>query len=620
MPARPSKRWRSLIGVATLLSVIFPMLDTSRSGAWSAGEQRIQTFGGVGHEFVSQIATNRNGGVVITGSFNDSLQLGTLTFTSRGSYDGFVASFDAEGNLLWAKQIGGAGTEYLQSVGTDFNGNIYVGGDYSDTFVSDTGTQAHRGNAGLYDIVVLSFDANGNERWSKNYGQTGNDYLNSLSVNADGYIALGAKIGGSVSFGGTSVSNPSTCCFAAGIVKLDSSGAHVWSKSYGPSGMNGVYGTLSVAISTSGKVVASVNDMCACSFSVDGVSKTMSSSGDYLVVEFLSTGQINWAKTEEINGSRWNKSSPRPQEIRYTPIEDVVLMGEFNGTGMFGSTDQVTTQGIDIFVQRISSTGSVSWTRFLSSASSERSLGLAVDDGGAVFISAVTGTEVQFGDLQMMTSRAGGAYPYPTVVKLTSTGTPSWYSVIGGANLAIDWVGNQSLMFGGGFSDGQPMRDQTIVNRGLRDIFWGNLDSMTGSVNQPTTTTTTTEPSSQIPTINSPNTTIAPLVSQIVSSVTTASIPVVVSAPSNSPSTGTSFSVSSKVGKSISSSTLAKAARISSSSTSKVSLSVASASRSVCKVSGLTVKMLKKGNCRVAVVVVPKKGARTSKFVTVKVS
>ncbi|MBC6480101.1 MAG: hypothetical protein GDA56_22280 [Hormoscilla sp. GM7CHS1pb] len=46
--------------------------------------------------------------------------------TSNGSDDGYVAKFDSEGALLFAKNIGGSDYDYSLDIATDSNGDAWV--------------------------------------------------------------------------------------------------------------------------------------------------------------------------------------------------------------------------------------------------------------------------------------------------------------------------------------------------------------------------------------------------------------------------------------------------------------------------------------------------------------
>ena len=104
--------------------------------------------------------------------------------------------------------------------------------------------------------------------------------------------------------------------------------------------------------------------------------------------------------------------------------------------------------------------------------------------------------------------------------------------------------------------------------------------------------------------------------SPVIKTTLTSSVPrkVVTTAPST---TRTAPSLTTK--KSATASAVAKYAGLTVASGSKVTLKVAASSAKVCRVTGTSVKGLKKGSCRVTVTVRPKKGKAASKTVTLAV-
>ena len=81
-----------------------------------------------------------------------------------------------------------------------------------------------------------------------------------------------------------------------------------------------------------------------------------------------------------------------------------------------------------------------------------------------------------------------------------------------------------------------------------------------------------------------------------------------------------SQSVILTLGKSVAARSIAKYAKISVASTSKVSLKVGNSYLKYCRVSGMTLKGVKVGTCKVTVIVTPKRGKAISKVVTLKVT
>jgi len=90
---------------------------------------------------------------------------GTATFegtnlTSAGGYDLFVAKYDTNGTLAWAKQEGGASNDYGDGIAVGGNGNIYVTGDFSG---SATFGGINLNATGWSDVFVAKYISGGGE-------------------------------------------------------------------------------------------------------------------------------------------------------------------------------------------------------------------------------------------------------------------------------------------------------------------------------------------------------------------------------------------------------------------------------------------------------------------------
>ena len=80
-----------------------------------------------GNTVVRSIARYADDGVVIAGSFSGrNLTLGSVTLKNAGSDDAFVALFNNDGALIWAKIFGGSGEDFATAVEVDPQGSIYL--------------------------------------------------------------------------------------------------------------------------------------------------------------------------------------------------------------------------------------------------------------------------------------------------------------------------------------------------------------------------------------------------------------------------------------------------------------------------------------------------------------
>ena len=188
----------------------------------------------------SGVAVDPAGGVVLTGWFQDQLTLGGITLAGTGPTPGFVAEYDAQGTLRWARALPGsiaaapaiglngrryvagqlapggsllacldaagnplwasaaAGGATATSVAAAPDGAVYVGGLYRDSL--RVGPQRARSQGG-YDGFLAKFDATGAGQWVRSLGGPGEDAVRAValagpaSVAATGYAHDGAWLG-----------------------------------------------------------------------------------------------------------------------------------------------------------------------------------------------------------------------------------------------------------------------------------------------------------------------------------------------------------------------------------------------------------------------------------------
>ncbi|MBW8050176.1 MAG: T9SS type A sorting domain-containing protein [Cytophagales bacterium] len=132
-----------------------------------------------------------SGNAYITGDFYGTADFdpgaGVQNLTSVGVRDIFFAKYDANGNYLWAKSIGGTSADFGNSIATNASGNAYITGFFYGTADFDPGAGVQNLTpVGINDIFFAKYDANGNYLWAKSIGSTSNDAGYSIATDAFG--------------------------------------------------------------------------------------------------------------------------------------------------------------------------------------------------------------------------------------------------------------------------------------------------------------------------------------------------------------------------------------------------------------------------------------------------
>ena len=166
-------------GVSNLISfsnssmdIFLQKLDSNCNLVWA------KAFLGSENNQGMDITSDSQGNVYVVGNFRGTVDFdpnpGLVNLFSHGSIDAFIVKLDINGDLLWAKSIGGSSLSYDTGSGVvvDDDGNVYVTGGFYETvdFDPGTGTEYRTSAGGSSDIYILKLNAEGEFLWVKTFG------------------------------------------------------------------------------------------------------------------------------------------------------------------------------------------------------------------------------------------------------------------------------------------------------------------------------------------------------------------------------------------------------------------------------------------------------------------
>lgn len=319
-------------------------------------------FGTAGDELALAVTSSR--GEVYTAGYTS----GAFGAESAGGQDVFVTKHDAEGSLVWARQLGSPGHDRAVAVTADLAGNVYVAGYTWGSLAEGVP------NRGGTDLFVAKFDPNGERLWVRQLGTEQDDFATGVAVRRngqDGLVIAGYSLG---RFDGAA---PGTGSYDVVVVKFDQAGNEYWRQQFG-TGKSDV--ALGVAMSDSEDIYLTGHTQG----SLDGVTSP-GTTVDLFVASYDLAGRQRWVRQlgstsdEYGTGIAVRRDSPEGPDVVYV---SGYTFGALDGNVRAGSYDAVLV--------KYDGAGTRQWTRQLGTTTSDYAQGVAVDDTGHVHLAGYT--------------------------------------------------------------------------------------------------------------------------------------------------------------------------------------------------------------------------------------
>ncbi|MEZ4685097.1 MAG: SBBP repeat-containing protein [Bacteroidia bacterium] len=183
-----------------LLVSIAAICCTQTTLAQSSSWTWAKVLGGSAADVGNDSAMDNLGNVYVTGSFAGSLIAGPDTMQANGNDDIFLIKYDPQGNVVWARRAGSAGYDDSKGVAVDSLGNIYIAGIYgSGSMQLDTITISSPGNP---NIFLAKYSPDGKLRWALSPPGGGTNRCNDVAVDGKGNAFITGNYTNSLAFGG----------------------------------------------------------------------------------------------------------------------------------------------------------------------------------------------------------------------------------------------------------------------------------------------------------------------------------------------------------------------------------------------------------------------------------
>jgi hypothetical protein len=238
-------------------------------------------------EFIKVVQTS-DGGYALVGHITSSDINVDPTIRTNGLQDAILMKIDSTGNYQWSKIIGGEIDDYAYSIIEDSNQNLIVtGAFYSTTLNIAEGITTT--SLGQMDGYVVSFTSNGTYNWHQRIGGTSDVQAVGVTETANGYVVV-ANYNGTVNVNTDKTATAASKGGQDGIlIVYDETGNYSWHKSIGGSANEQLTGIITT---TDGQILTYGNYASSIDLNADGTNElTTKGSYDNMIIKYTIDGE-----------------------------------------------------------------------------------------------------------------------------------------------------------------------------------------------------------------------------------------------------------------------------------------------------------------------------------------
>lgn len=264
--------------------------------------------GSTGNERANKNISDGKGFTYVIGTFEGTVDFdpgaGVVNLSSTGQTDTYIQKFRPNGQLVWAKRLGGTLKDNGTAIALDYNKNVYIGGTFEGTvdLNPNGGVLNKTATTGSSDVFLVKLDSNGFFYWGHSFGGTNLETVTAIKIDNSSNVNVVGGFKGTVDFNpGTAVFNVtsklngSTSTTDAYVLRLNSGGVFTWVKTIQGLGEISITG---VEAWNSSELFCSGTFSGTADFDPNTGVSNLTSAGqtDAFLLKLSSAGSLVWAK------------------------------------------------------------------------------------------------------------------------------------------------------------------------------------------------------------------------------------------------------------------------------------------------------------------------------------
>ena len=364
--------------------------------------------GGTGDDNAYGLAVLSDGCAFITGKFEDTATFGAgesgeTSLTSagfNGDCDVFLARYDSDGTLRWAKRAGGPSTDRAFDLAVLSDGSAFVTGSFHGVATFGEFRERRLTSVACDDAFLARYNPDGTISWAKSMGGSGYENSFGVAVLSDGAAFVTGEVWyGAVTFGAGEPGETSLASAEyvdAFLARYNYDGTIGWARSVGGIGYEG---GSSVAVLSDGSVLSTGVFAGTATFGAGEPGETSATavgSCDLFLARYDPGGDLRWAKCAG------GIEQDRARDVAVLSDGSAFVTGDLEDTATFGAGESgetsLTSAGDDdTFLTRYSSDGALRWAKRAGGIGRDCGYGVAVLSDGSAFVAGLFNGTATFG-------------------------------------------------------------------------------------------------------------------------------------------------------------------------------------------------------------------------------
>jgi hypothetical protein len=315
-----------------------------------------------------KIKADNRGHIFLTGTFSEygaqptvykTAGFDTISVTSNGDTDIFLAKYTTNGDAIWVRGGGGLSTDHTEGLSVDTSGNIYVFGFFRPSWCKFNQIQINFVGSGflISNFFLVKYDSIGTPVWGRGIGAIGSTNsaassleLGGIVVSSSGFIYISGSYNNCDVRLHTGQILPEIGDYDIFLVKYATNGNVVWARNAGNTGGDA---TLGIALDQAENLYITGFHNGAY---FSSLTPTFYGAYDTYIASYDSGGTVRWVIGAGGTGSETANA------ISCNPAGTEIAIGGFwsGNTAYFGSGSIINnSSGYNMFVAKLNTTTAI---------------------------------------------------------------------------------------------------------------------------------------------------------------------------------------------------------------------------------------------------------------------